>query len=204
MPRHFNISKFRTFVRKLERWGFTQIKDPTKTDDHLKFFHPLFRRDQQDELLKISPRSLSRRSSIALPSSTNTMNEGPPQRIETLKAPRRSSTGSGLGNIQVAINRNLDLSNNLQQRMQVLCNERDCPSLDLKRVSLGYDNPSFQSVSLSQTEVNNATKNVVAAAIQCLMHDEHHTLNLLARRGHELKRASLITGSQGMAFESSL
>jgi len=45
--------------------------------------------------------------------------------------------------------------------------------------------------ALSQLEgfrtIEDFTNDVVAAGVQCLLHDENHTIDLLARRGHELK-----------------
>jgi len=199
MPRMFNISNFRVFVRKLEQWGFTQVKQQKNTTDFFTFFHPLFRRDDPDGLYKITPRRLPRRfSCIAFPSTTNSGLSPQRDPVETLKFHRRSSTGSNLGSIQNAINRNLDISNGLQQRMQSLSNEGLNP-LFLRKSSLGYHEPV---PSFSQTAVNNATKNIVAAAVSCLMHDEVHTLNLLARRGHELNTTSLMnSASQGSLFQ---
>ena len=46
-------------------------------------------------------------------------------------------------------------------------------------------------VALSQLEgfrtIEDLTNDIVAAGVQCLLHDENHTIDLLARRGHELK-----------------
>merc|ERR1719148_438844 len=50
------------------------------------------------------------------------------------------------------------------------------------------------SPTVSEYELYNArfelTKDVIADAVQCLLNDEDHTMDLLARRGHELMESS--------------
>lgn len=55
-----------------------------------------------------------------------------------------------------------------------------------------YRNPKVKSLATGLTKfegysaVQNLTNDVVAAGVQCLLNDEDHTLDLIARRGHEL------------------
>uniref|UniRef100_A0A7S3L5V8 HSF-type DNA-binding domain-containing protein n=1 Tax=Amphora coffeiformis TaxID=265554 RepID=A0A7S3L5V8_9STRA len=43
LPKHFKASKFTSFTRKLNRWGFTRVPRGPETG---AYFHKLFRRDQ--------------------------------------------------------------------------------------------------------------------------------------------------------------
>jgi hypothetical protein len=54
LPRHFKASKFTSFTRKLNRWGFTRAARGPETG---AYFHKLFRRDKPELCLQMTSNS---------------------------------------------------------------------------------------------------------------------------------------------------
>jgi hypothetical protein len=68
LPRHFNkASKFSSFTRKLNRWGFVRL---SKAPEAGAYFHPLFQRDNHKLLSQMSCQSATNTSSKNAPSSS--------------------------------------------------------------------------------------------------------------------------------------
>jgi len=165
MPRYFCLSSFGAFVKKLERRGFIQDNDPTIPGSHIIFSHPYFRKDNLGALRQIkcvSKRSRGQKYGLRNPSTFSI--EGCRRNL------RRSSPKI--------------YSNNREHAMTSSDNEMNNLSPVLK----------CASPTVSEYELYNArfelTKDVIADAVQCLLNDEDHTMDLLARRGHELMESS--------------
>ena len=54
LPNHFKASKFTSFTRKLNRWGFTRVPRGPETG---AYFHKMFRRDKPDLCMQMTSNS---------------------------------------------------------------------------------------------------------------------------------------------------
>lgn len=180
MKQYFKLTKFGCFVGKLERWGFRHSTDSSNREVHI-FHHPLFIKGNYESLAKIkySPRSNSTKEShmdspIVLGSSNLLDVSGFPGK------------GVGMG-FQTSIHDTAAKLRNEVNRCQELSSL--CHSLQASRNrAIGVDG------IIPQSAVSNATKDIVEAAIECLMRDEDHTESLLARRGNEIRQPNVMMG----------
>ena len=195
MSRFLGISKFSTFVRKLNHWGFEQINNQSGP---IEFRHPLFVKGDWKSLqkLRLRPRSqpLTEKISTGTPSSFQIVprrkvvsRSSSPQNIQSETDISRSSSPQ---HVQSIINRHLEISDTLDAKIKILREEnRRFQSYNGQDDQL--DN-SHQLEKLSQIDVNNVTKVIVDAAIDCLMRDEDHTRILFDRQRRQLRRPSIL------------
>ncbi len=166
MKQYFKLTKFGCFVGKLERWGFTHYTD-SERNCHM-FHHPLFIRNDWMSLAKIK---YSPRSTIA-----NTVKDDVNDRKQMSRVPLSTALGLSQGSgFQTSIH---DTAAKLRNEVN-RCHELStlCP-MDIEGI-------------IPQSAVCKITKEIVDAAIECLMRDEDHTANLLARRGNEIRQPNI-------------
>ncbi len=165
MKQYFKLTKFGCFVGKLERWGFTHYTD-NERNCHM-FYHPLFIRNDWTSLAKIK---YSPRSTIANTVKKDCVND----RKQISRVPHSTAAGISQGSGFQATSIH-DTAAKLRNEVN-RCHELSslCPM-------------SIEGI-IPQSAVCNATKEVVEAAIECIMRDEDHTANLLARRGNEIRQ----------------
>ena len=179
MPHYFQMTKFGCFLNKLERWGFTHAA--LKDQQHL-FYHPYFRKNDLNLLRRIQytpTRTESTSASMKRRRGDHNILEYPsPKRISGLSTSESFHHALNLRAPTIKRSRSQECGIDLNQ----ISPTSSCDS-HLKLSS------SF--MSMSTTEVNNATKDIVAKAIDCLLYDEGHTMDLLARRGQELQARRL-------------
>jgi len=148
MRRKFKLTKFGCFVGKLQRWGFTHHSDASNPECHL-FYHPHFIKDDWKSLLKIKYSPRSNKEDAA--------------KLNCSIPGEGSSFSLRRGNLQFqaiqrAINRHIELT--------TMCDSlRRMPGVA----------PAQQDPGNNQ---GTRTKNIINAAIECLMHDE----DLIARK----------------------
>ncbi len=204
MPKYFQMTKFGCFIKKLERWGFTHTLINKKGDQHL-FHHPFFSRNKWDLLQNVQYTPMrgeaaqkNKKSSTSGTSTTTTRTPSIAHKKDSRRMSESACSTDTKASLQSSIHRELILSRQLETGLAALNKIRDlaspslsasCSSL-MPRVSPAVPNSiCFQS----QTAMNNATKDIVAKAIDCLLHDEEHTRDLLARRGDELRQAKRLS-----------
>eukprot|EP00551_Chaetoceros_affinis_P007063 CAMPEP_0203662508 /NCGR_PEP_ID=MMETSP0090-20130426/454_1 /ASSEMBLY_ACC=CAM_ASM_001088 /TAXON_ID=426623 /ORGANISM="Chaetoceros affinis, Strain CCMP159" /LENGTH=369 /DNA_ID=CAMNT_0050525307 /DNA_START=48 /DNA_END=1157 /DNA_ORIENTATION=- len=193
MPKYFQMTKFGCFIKKLERWGFGHTVIDKESDQHF-FHHPFFSRNNWALLRNIRYTPM-RGESAPKSKKYSTTSIVTRQSIERKDDRRIDGSDIPKPNLQSMLYREPMLSRQeLETGLTSLANIRDQAS------SSSFESFSRRSSLLppvsqtipnsvcfqSQTAMNNATKDIVAKAIDCLLFDEEHTLQLLARRGQEL------------------
>jgi len=169
MKQYFNLTKFGCFVGKLERWGFKHWIDYSNKNCNI-FYHPLFKKSDFASLEKIKyiPRSKDG-GSISLTCTNLSSNDTLSMHTGNRFPSSIHDTAATLRNV---VNRCHELS--------TLCHTQG-----------SRDSPLFAEGIIPQSAVSSATKDIVEAAIECLMRDEDHTKNLLARRGGEIRQPNV-------------
>ena len=206
MPTHFKIRKFGCFLNKLSKYGFTRA---VLSDDQYLFFHPLFKKDNWDSLKQIeyiplkaemknagSAFALSRKRQrydsatyLDIPSNTSS------------KFLRLDSTAFNFLQKLSTNNKALETFNNVYLPRDELRSEHNCRALNRLCLLSSSSDSSLDSKSYSYLPcfgeimtsdiIQTTTKDVVSKAIDCLLYDETHTLDLLARRGEEVNSRRL-------------
>ena len=148
MQQHFHLSKFGSFVSRLQRWGFAHLQDSILPGQHA-FYHPLFEKGKWDPLGKMMYQPKSTKAF------KNKLTKSMASRAGLNHSLRRNSIGvSGAamgGSLKDSLVR-LHSSNSAHTQHAQL---------------LGRD-----LALVSQSTVNHATQNIVDAAIACLRRDE--------------------------------
>jgi len=212
MLRYFNISNFAVFTRTLKRLGFIQVKQhalPDLSDNYFLLYHPLFCKGDQEVVHTETNQChyfpkipIRNRASKALfrhdQSSKNLYNV--PNRIYSSNQERKLRTqcddahSVSDGSLYYTRMTKFSRSAFLQDRGRRYVNSLTKKHTgDMRHTQNLCHNAKSKNAntSLSQFEewrkIQDLTNDTVAAGIQCLLHDEDHTLDLLARRGHEIK-----------------
>lgn len=209
MPRYFNISNFATFARTLKRLGFIQVKQHALPDNYFLLCHPLFCKGEQevvhtktnqcDYFPKIPHRKRAIKALFRHDQSSKKLYNAPnriyssnqEQELRTqCDATYNVSDGSLYYTRMTKFSRP-DFSQDGGHRYVNSLTKEDTG--DIRHTQNLCHNAKSKNAnsSLSQVEewhkIQDLTNDTVAAGIQCLLHDEDHTLDLLARRGHEIK-----------------
>ena len=202
MQGYFKMNDFGFFVNKLNRWGFTHAV--LENDQHL-FYHPLFMENDWVSLCHIRNtqigseqeriRSLARITNKRKLKQSLVLDESESQ----LKVQKRLSNESIHGCILSTDNNQLE---NIRQTTASKRIYNDQTSVSPSSIcdSANLFIPTDHTfVGMSTVEIENVTKHVVTKAIDCLLHDEGHTLELIAQRGHELHSRRLsLTGTSSI------
>lgn len=179
LPRFFSMTRFTSFVRKLEHYGFEQFEFYGITR-HPAFRHPLFRKNEPELCQRIlfkssrknNKNSVTKRSN----KTTRSIGNGDNTSVRTQDEGKKKKEKGPL-------NRQLILKAQLRAR------EEEHNELSTKdNVPFDRNNfrRSFQKIS-PEDDVIKATRSIVGAAIDCLLVDEDHTRNLLARHSLRLR-----------------
>ncbi len=151
MRNHFKLTKFGCFVGKLQRWGFNHHSDASNPECHF-FYHPHFIKDDWKSLLKIKYSPRSNKEdAVRLKRSAAEM---PSACVE-----RGHLHFQG---VRQAIDRHVELT--------TMCDSLRVHRRMKRELSL-----------LDDDDAGTRTKNIINAAIACLMRDEDHTRDLIAR-----------------------
>jgi len=190
MPKYFQLTKFGCFVNKLERWGFTHHAD-INNEKHV-FFHPLFRNGDWGSISLIRYTPARARSGDR---SSNKRRVEPVSSIESrdLKVPRMElSLSHGFLSPLEQDYQKFQMLHQLDTRLamfQNTINSRNRPlsygsyqQIDDVMKTSDAVKPMTSIDSLTQEQVNSATKSIVAGAIDCLLRDEHHTIQRTKRK----------------------
>lgn len=109
--------------------------------------------------------------------------------------------------LQSSLARQLEMSRQLEERILFNSLHGGNPSLPLHCSTLSQSSSTITNCSsLDSTihDVQNVTKDIVAKAIDSLLHDENHTLDLIARRGQEIHSRRLsLPGTSTSTFGNS-
>jgi len=210
MPRYFNISDIAVFTRTLKRLGFIQMKHHTLPDNCLLLRHPLFCEGDQDvvhtktdqcdyfplphrkralkalfrhdqsskNLYNVPNRAYSsnqERKLLTQCDDTYGVSDGPLYSTQMTKFSRAALSQDGE---HCYVNSPTKEDTSDMRHHQNLCHN----------TKVNNANTSLCQVEeLHRKQLQDITHDVVAAGIQCLLYDKDHTLDLLARRGHEIK-----------------
>ncbi len=204
MPKYFKMSKFGCFLNRLTKFGFTHA---ALDNDQYIFFHPLFHRSDWVSLQHIEykpikveigaekkPTDFTRKRKLDY-SDVKVSYANPVSKVLCLKETNLSPFHSFLSQE--------DMSHEIQKSCHISTDCRRNHSFSLSpptNLSLEDSHGSLLSSIISSSRemsasdlIETATKDVVTKAIDCLLYDESHTLDLLARRGQEVhcRRLSL-------------
>jgi len=200
MPSHFTEDDFDQIIDKLKQLGFTHVI--LDKDQHL-FSHPYFRKNDWSSLHAITRNSILdelQRSSSKLQRKTSRKRKFIEDKHDTcferVKIPKnlRYQSPFAMG-LHSSLEMQLEMSRQLKEEM--IINKFD----DFPSGSIESKNPFLSSLSTeisdrmimammsTNNEVFNVTRGVIANAIDCLLVDEDHTLELIARSEKESKQS---------------
>ena len=187
LPRFFSMSKLSSFVSKLELWGFKKVNDGPKIGFQ-RFRHPLFRKDNWElcRKIKLQSRPKAKKSRKSSPQS------------QSLKPNYYSNL------IEDIISQDAKVEEPEQQSKEVrqLALQAQLRALQREESQLTAKKSQKRRLSLqtssSAGDVIEATKDIVGAAIDCLLVDEDHTRSLLARHSLSLQQPRNSIFPQGL------
>lgn len=204
MPTHFKISKFGCFLNKLSKYGFTHA---VLGDDQYIFFHPLFKKDNWDSLKQMKYRPM-KAEQIKTGSTSALSRKRQRDDFETnLDIPSNPSSkflrldSSAFNFLQQLSTNNeaVESYTNVYIPRDELRTDHICGASERLSFTSSSSNSSLDSRShlacseeiMTSDIMQTTTKDVVSRAIDCLLYDETHTLDLLARRGKEVNSRRL-------------
>lgn len=178
LPNFFSMKKFSSFVRKLECYGFEQFKLCGKIG-HPAFRHDLFRKSDPELCRKIryQPYLNNRKKHLEILSKKNNQSIKIGDYVSVQKKDEKNMEDKGPLNRQLV----------LEAQLRALQDEENKLTAN-KYTYFGRKVSSlrFQHIS-PDDDVIEVTRNIVGAAIDCLLVDEDHTRHLLARHSLRLR-----------------
>jgi len=169
MSKHFKILKFDSFVRKLNRWGFSRVAD--RIGNHCEVYqHPLFRRGKWDLCRKM--KCLKGNLSCSSPKSTSRASS--PKEVTT-RLPKTQDLNQPIGEERKEQMRLL-LERGLQDQLAFSAVKNHGPASAFLNHQ-HHQSKQFQ-MSFPQDLVDNATNHVLGAAFEVLARDKNHVPNV--------------------------
>ncbi len=201
MPTYFQETEFSKFLSTLVQWGFSQV---FLNKDKFLFSHPLFTRNDWASLHDIHYHSTTTTTNHSNQSSRkrrnwSSFNDEQPKQQKVAKSYYSDGESFFAYQLRSSIENQLELSRQLKEEM-IVHKMNDYSSWHMDTTSkdhipavtktTSHENCLVSAMITANNQVHDVTKDVVAKAIDCLLHDTDHTISLLARREMNTRRLS--------------
>lgn len=199
MPTYFQETEFSNFLSTLVQFGFSQVG---LNKDKFLFSHPLFTRNDWVSLRDIHCHSTTTTTnhsnhsnqSSRKRSNSSSCNDEQPKQQKVAKSYYSDKESLFAYQLRSSITEQLELSRQLKEEM-IVCKMNDYSSwrMDTSKdhnptvtKTTSHDNSLVSAMITANNQVHDVTKDVVAKAMDCLLHDTDHTISLIARREREI------------------